>query len=545
MMVHPLAGKPAPPEHNVNIPRLVTAYYSHCPASAVSFGTSGHRGSSLAGSFNEAHILAITQAVCDLRKAESVDGPLFMGMDTHALSEPAFVTALEVLAGNGVDVVIQQGLGYTPTPVISRAILAHNAGRSAGLADAIIITPSHNPPSDGGFKYNAVTGGPAAAETTGAIERCANGLLGRGRDAIRRIPYARALKADTTHMRDLVQPYIRDLAACVDLEIVRDSGIAMGADPMGGAAVGYWGPIAETYGLNIEVVNTAVDPTFGFMPLDHDGSIRMDCSSPYAMARLVNLRHKFDVAFGNDPDADRHGIVTRSGGLLSPNHFLAVAAYYLFEHRSGWAPSAAVAKTLVSSSMLDRLARAMDRPLVEVPVGFKWFVDGLLTGAFGFAGEESAGASFLCRDGSVWTTDKDGIALALLAAEITAATGRDPAEWYAVLESRFGRPVYQRIDTPATAAEKEALRGLSPEMVTASSLAGEAIEQKLTHAPGNGAAVGGLKITAANGWFCARPSGTEDLYKIYAESFLGKEHLTRIQEEARAIVRKALQAAGL
>ena len=544
MMPHPLAGEPVPPEILANIPRLVSAYYVERAASPVSFGTSGHRGSATSGTFNEEHILAIAQAVCEYRRQEGVDGPLFMGMDTHALSEPAFASALEVLAGNGVDVVVQRGSGYTPTPVISRSVLVHNAGRQSGLADAIIITPSHNPPSDGGFKYNAVTGGPASSVATRAIAERANELLGSGLTGVRRIPFARALGASTTHERDLVRPYVSDLPRCVDMEAIRNSGLKLGVDPMGGAAVDYWGVIADHYGLDLEVVNAAVDPRFAFMSVDHDGKIRMDCSSRFAMTPLVGLRHRFDVAFGNDPDADRHGIVTRGGGLLNPNHFLAVAASYLLSRRSAWGGHVAIAKTLVSSAMIDRLVRGMGRKLWEVPVGFKWFVDGLLSGAVGFAGEESAGASFLCRDGSVWTTDKDGIIMALLAAEITAVTGRDPSESYAELECRYGKSVYRRVDMQASPRQKEALGRLSAGMVSAKRLAGEKILQRLTTAPGNGAPIGGLKVTTKSGWFCARPSGTEDIYKIYAESFLGEAHLARIHEEAGRIVGQALESAG-
>ena len=543
-MPHPLAGEPAPPEILANIPRLVSAYYVNGVDGPVSFGTSGHRGSATSGTFNEEHILAITQSVCDYRRQEGVDGPLFMGMDTHALSEPAFATALEVLAGNGVDVVVQRGGGYTPTPVISRSVLVHNAGRQSGLADAIIITPSHNPPSDGGFKYNAITGGPASSLATRAIAERANELLGSGLTGVRRIPVARALAASTTHERDLVQPYVSDLPRCVDMEAIRGSGLKLGVDPMGGAAVDYWGVIAEQYGLDLEVVNSTVDPRFAFMSVDHDGKIRMDCSSSFAMAPLVGHRHRFDVSFGNDPDADRHGIVTRRAGLLNPNHFLAVAASYLLSHRSAWEGHVAIAKTLVSSAIIDRLVRGMGRKLWEVPVGFKWFVDGLLSGTVGFAGEESAGASFLCRDGSVWTTDKDGIVMALLAAEITAVTGRDPSESYAELEARYGRSVYRRVDMPASPRQKDALGRLSPGTVSAESLAGEKILQRLTAAPGNGAPIGGLKVTTRSGWFCARPSGTEDICKIYAESFLGESHLARIHEEAGHIVHQALESAG-
>jgi phosphoglucomutase len=549
MPLHPLAGKPAPRELLVNVPRLVSAYYTRRPDPAdptqrVAFGTSGHRGSSLRGSFQEAHILAISQAIVEFRSAQGTDGPLFLGMDTHALSEPALVSALEVFAAQGVEVRVQQGLGYTPTPVISHAILGWNRGRRGGLADGVVITPSHNPPGDGGFKYNPPHGGPADAAVTGQIEARANQLLEAGLAGVQRVPLERARRADTTVEIDFVTPYVEDLAAAVDLEAVAGAGLKLGVHPLGGAAVAYWGPLAERYRLDLEVVDPTVDPTFGFMTVDKDGKIRMDCSSPWAMASLVAMKDRFDLAFGNDADVDRHGIVTPGGGLMNPNHFLAVAVAYLFAHRPGWPAAAAVGKTLVSTSMLDRVAADLGRPLREVPVGFKWFVDGLLDGSCGFGGEESAGASFLRRDGTVWTTDKDGILLDLLACEITACTGRDPAEQYAALEERFGSPVYQRIDAPATPAEKALLKGLAPEMVTARELAGEPITAKLTRAPGNGAAIGGLKVVAESGWFAARPSGTEDIYKIYAESFRGTEHLTRIQDEARAIVAAALGAGG-
>ena len=550
MPLHELAGQPAPPELLTNIPRLVSAYYTHKPDAAdptqrVSFGTSGHRGSSLAGSFNEDHILAVCQALCEVRAAAGIDGPLLVGMDTHALSEAAFATALEVFAANDVAVRIQDGLGYTPTPVISHAILTYNAGRTEGLADGVVITPSHNPPDDGGFKYNPPSGGPADAATTKTIQDRANALLTDGLRGVRRIPYQRALHADTTHAYDYVTPYVDDLASVVDMDAVAAAGLTLGVDPMGGAGIGYWDPIAETYGLNLEVVNRRVDPAFAFMTVDKDGKIRMDCSSPYAMASLIGLRDRFDVAFGNDPDYDRHGIVTRGAGLLNPNHYLAVAVSYLFQNRPGWRADAAIGKTLVSSSMIDRVAAHLGRRLAEVPVGFKWFVDGLVDGSYGFGGEESAGASFLRKDGTVWTTDKDGIILDLLAAEITARTERDPGEHYAALEAQFGSPVYQRIDAPATPDQKAALKSLSPNMVQAETLAGEVITAKLTHAPGNGAAIGGLKVVTENGWFAARPSGTENIYKIYAESFKGADHLAAIQDEARTIVNAAFKQAGL
>ncbi len=545
MSVHPLAGKPAPRDMLVNVPRLVSAYYTthpdpDDPQQRVSFGTSGHRGSSLKASFNEDHILAIAQAVCEHRQHQGITGPLYVGTDSHALSEPALSSAIEVFAANGQDIVIQDGAGYTPTPVISHAILTYNRGRTTGLADGVVITPSHNPPEDGGFKYNPPSAGPADAQTTRSIQERANHILrGGGRD-VKRWPLAKALKADTTHRRDYVSPYVSDLRNVVDLPAIAGARLRLGVDPLGGATVGYWQPLAEMYGLNLTIVNPSVDPTFSFMPVDRDGKIRMDCSSPYAMAGLIGLKDAFDVAFGNDTDGDRHGIVTRSSGLLNPNHYLAVAIWYLFQHRAGWRPDAAVGKTLVSSSMIDRVTAHIGRRLCEVPVGFKWFVDGLLSGAFGFGGEESAGASFLRLDGTVWTTDKDGLIMDLLAAEITATTGRDPGEHYRSLTEQFGDPVYERIDVPAGALQKQKLERLSPDMVAASELAGEPILAKLTAAPYNGAAIGGLKVVAENGWFAARPSGTEDVYKVYAESFKGPEHLRRILDEARAIVAAAL-----
>ena len=549
MPLHELAGQPAPPELLTNIPRLVSAYYTHKPdadnpTQRVSFGTSGHRGSSLDGSFNEDHILAVCQALCEVRAADGIDGPLYIGMDTHALSEAAFATAVEVFAANGVSIRIQEG-AYTPTPVISHAILGYNASRTSGLADGVVITPSHNPPKDGGFKYNPPTGGAAGTDTTRQIQDRANALLAGGLRGVRRMPYQRALKAGTTQEYDYVRLYVDELIHVVDMEAISRAGLKIGVDPMGGAGINYWDPIAEAYKLNLEVVNRRVDPAFSFMTIDKDGKIRMDCSSPYAMASLVGLKDQYDIAFGNDPDYDRHGIVTRSAGLLNPNHYLAVAIWYLFQNRPGWRTDAAVGKTLVSSSMIDRVAAHLGRRLAEVPVGFKWFVDGLLDGSYGFGGEESAGASFLRKDGTVWTTDKDGLILDLLAAEITAKTGRDPGEHYAALEAQFGSPVYQRIDAPATPDQKAALKTLSPDMVEAETLAGEAITAKLTHAPGNGAAIGGLKVVTENGWFAARPSGTENIYKIYAESFEGTGHLASIQEEARAIVGAAFRRAGL
>ena len=550
MAVHPLAGKPAPRSMLANIPRLVAAYYAIKPDPAdpsqrVAFGTSGHRGSSRLGSFNEDHILATTQAICDYRAGRGLRGPLYLGMDTHALSEPAFMTALEVLAGNGVPTRIQTGRGYTPTPVISHAILTWNRDHPGVLADGIVITPSHNPPEDGGFKYNPPSGGPADTDITKAVETMANAYLEKGLAGVRRRSYTAALAADTTEAYDYVAPYVADLATIVDLPAIKAAGVRIGVDPLGGSGVAFWAPIRERYGLDIELVSDVVDPTFSFMTVDKDGKIRMDCSSPYAMERLIALRDQYAVAFGNDPDYDRHGIVTPSAGLLNPNHYLAVAINYLFRTRTGWRPEAAVGKTLVSSAMIDRVAADLGRPLREVPVGFKWFVPGLLDGSFGFGGEESAGASFLRFDGQVWTTDKDGIILDLLAAEITATTGKDPGEHYRELTARFGEPVYERLDAPANPAQKAALAKLSPEMVTATALAGEAITAKLTRAPGNDAPIGGLKVTTENGWFAARPSGTEDVYKIYAESFKGVDHLRALQEEAREMVAAAFEAAGV
>ncbi|NNK33702.1 MAG: alpha-D-glucose phosphate-specific phosphoglucomutase [Xanthomonadales bacterium] len=548
MALHPLAGKPAPQSILSNIPRLVSRYYAWEPEPGraehqVAFGTSGHRGSSDKRSFNEAHILAISQAVVEFRRGQGIDGPLFLGIDTHALSEPALISAVEVFAANDVTVVIDADSGYTPTPVISHAILCHNRGRSSGLADGVVITPSHNPPMDGGFKYNPPSGGPADTGITAQIESRANELLADA-SGIRRMTAERAFRAEGVHRRDYIRPYVEDLGSVIDMAVIRDSGIRIGADPMGGSGIAYWQPIAEHYGLNLELVNDTVDPSFRFMCVDKDGKIRMDCSSPSAMAGLIGLKDRYDVAFGNDTDFDRHGIVTPSVGLLNPNHYLAVAIRYLFEHRTGWPADAAIGKTLVSSSMIDRIAADSGRRLCEVPVGFKWFVDGLLDGSFGFGGEESAGASFLRQDGSAWATDKDGIIMNLLAAEITARTGRDPGEHYRDLEERFGSPVYERVDAPASPAEKAVLKDLSPDQVTATELAGEAITARLTEAPGNGAAIGGLKVVTENGWFAARPSGTEDIYKIYAESFNGKEHLARIQQEAREIVKAALKGAN-
>ena len=550
MALSELAGKPAPHDLLTNIPRLITAYYTEKPDPAeashkVAFGTSGHRGSSLKCSFNEDHILAICQAIAEQRAEEGITGPLFLGMDTHALSEPAHRTAIEVFAGNGVEVRIQGGGGYTPTPVISFAILSYNAGRTGGLADGVVITPSHNPPEDGGFKYNPPSGGPADTSTTKRVQDRANALLQGGLTEVKRLPYPRGLKAETTQTYDYVTPYIEALATVIDMEAIANAGLKIGADPMGGAGVAYWAPIADRYGLDIDVVNPNVDPTFSFMTVDKDGKIRMDCSSPYAMASLIGLKDRYDVAFGNDPDTDRHGIVTPSAGLLNPNHYLAVAISYLFQNRPDWRADAAVGKTLVSSAMIDRVAADLNRSLAEVPVGFKWFVDGLLSGGYGFGGEESAGASFLRRDGSVWTTDKDGIIMDLLAAEITAKTGRDPGQHYIALTEQFGVPVYERMDAPATSEQQSVLANLSSEQVEAGELAGERITARLTRAPANDAPIGGLKVVTESGWFAARPSGTEPIYKIYAESFRGADHLHRIQKEAQEIVGAAFRAAGL
>jgi phosphoglucomutase len=543
-MPHPLAGTQAPREVLVDVADLLRRYQAEAPdpadpAQRVAFGTSGHRGTSLRRSFNEAHILAVAQAVAEYRARQGTDGPLFLGADTHALSAPAERTALEVLAANGVEVVVSQGGAPVPTPVISHAILAHNRGRRDHLADGVVITPSHNPPEDGGIKYNPPNGGPADTDATGWIERRANELLAAGNAGVRRLPWEAARRAPTTRERDYVRPYARDLAAALDLEVLRGARLRLGADPLGGSNAHYWAVIAEELGLDITVTNPVVDPTFSFMPLDHDGRIRMDCSSPFAMANLVKLKDRFDLAFGNDADSDRHGIVTPSMGLMNPNHYLAVAIDYLFRNRPGWPAAAGIGKTLVSSALIDRVAARLGRRLVEVPVGFKWFVDGLLTGDLGFGGEESAGASFLRRDGTAWTTDKDGIVMDLLAAELRARTGHDPGEHYRALAAELGAPIYARVDAPATPAQKAILKRLSPSAVTATTLAGEPITAKLTRAPGNGADIGGLKVTAANGWFAARPSGTEDVYKIYAESFRDEGHLRRIQEEARAMVSAA------
>ncbi len=547
MKLSPFAGKPAEASTLVDVPRLIAAYYSEIPDPSVpeqrvSFGTSGHRGSSFDHSFNQRHILAITQAICLYREREKIDGPLFMGMDTHALSAPALSTALEVLAANGVETMLAEGDEYTPTPAISHAILTYNQGRKAGLADGIVITPSHNPPQDGGFKYNPPTGGPAESAATGWIQARANELLEDELRGVRRIPVERALRAATTHRHDYLGAYVGDLGNVIDMEAIRAAKISLGADPLGGAGVHYWGRIQEQYGLNLTVVNQTVDPTFRFMTVDWDGQIRMDPSSPYAMRSLIGLKDRFDIAFACDTDHDRHGIVSKSVGLMPPNHFLSAAIFYLFQNRPDWRKDAAVGKTLVSSGMIDRVAAKLGRKLYEVPVGFKWFVAGLLDGSLGFGGEESAGASFARRNGRVWTTDKDGIILALLAAEITARTKRDPGEIYRELTGDFGAPVYDRVDAPATREQKEVLGKLSPEQVRSKDLAGEPIEQILTRAPGNGASIGGLKVAAKSGWFAARPSGTEEIYKVYAESFQGADHLRRILEEAQAMVSDALGA---
>jgi phosphoglucomutase len=547
MDVSPLAGKPAPAQLLVDIPALVAAYYTErpdpsVPAERVAFGTSGHRGSSLERSFNEDHVLAISEAICRYRKGQGIDGPLFLGFDTHALSEPAFRSALEVLAANEVDVMIDARRDYTPTPVLSHAILTHNRGRTTGLADGIVITPSHNPPADGGFKYNPPHGGPADSEVTRWIEDQANALLREGLGGLRRVPYARALQVSTTHPHAYLEAYVGDLESVLDMEAIRSAGLRLGVDPLGGAGVHYWGAIAERYGLNLSVVNEAVDPTFRFMTVDWDGKIRMDPSSPYAMASLLGLRDRFDVAFACDTDHDRHGIVTPSAGLLPPNHYLAVMISFLFSHRGGWREDSAVGKTAVSSAMIDRVAGRAGRRLYEVPVGFKWFVAGLFDGTLGFGGEESAGASFLRRDGTVWTTDKDGITACLLAAEISATLGRDPGEVYQSLAQELGAPAYTRLDVPATAQQKAGLARLTPQQVHLTELGGDPIEAMLTDAPGNGAPIGGLKVTSRNGWFAARPSGTEDVYKIYAESFEDEGHLRRIVAEAQGIVEQVAGA---
>jgi phosphoglucomutase len=546
--IHPLAGKPAPADSLIDVPKLLQDYYTlhpdpNHPLQKISFGTSGHRGSAANSTFNEDHILAATQAVVEYRKSKGINGPLYMGMDSHALSLPAQKTALEVLAAHEVEVFIAPTEGnaqFTPTPVISHAILTYNQGKTQGLADGIIITPSHNPPTDGGFKYNPPSGGPADPEITKWIQDRANELIAGGNKAVKRMSYESALRAPTTHVYDYITPYVSDLSNIIDLEAIRSAGVRIGVDPLGGSNIGYWEPIANHYGLNLTLVNRTVDPTFGFMTLDWDGKIRMDCSSRYAMASLVNIKNDYDIAFGNDTDSDRHGIVTPSVGLMNPNHYLSVCIWYLFNHRSGWSPKTRIGKTLVSSSMIDRVAKEIGREFSEVPVGFKWFVSGLMDGSFGFVGEESAGATFLRKDGTVWTTDKDGIIPGLLAAEITAKTGKDPGLHYQDLTDRLGKPYYNRVDSPATPEQKARLSKLSPEDVKAATLAGDPITDKLTKAPGNGAAIGGLKVTTENGWFAARPSGTENVYKIYAESFKSEAHLEQIISEASEIVNEAL-----
>jgi phosphoglucomutase len=547
MSVSPNAGRPANPADLVDVDQLIRAYHERQPdpvdpAQRVAFGTSGHRGSAFNAAFNEAHILAIVEAVCRHRARRGIDGPLYLGRDSHALSEPAYRSALEVLAAHEVEVMVDAEDGYTSTPAISHAILAWNVGRRAGLADGIVITPSHNPPEDGGIKYNPPNGGPADTDVTGWVQDEANRLIAAGLDGVRRLPFERAVAGPTVHKHDYVSAYVGDLPNVVDLDAIRGAGLKLGVDPLGGASLAFWQAIAERHRLDLTIVNSTIDPTFGFMTLDWDGRIRMDCSSPYAMANLIDLRERYDLAFGNDPDADRHGIVTRAAGLLNPNHFLAVAIAYLYTHRPDWPAGAGVGKTLVSSSLIDRVAADLGRELVEVPVGFKWFVEGLLDGTLAFGGEESAGASFLRRDGAAWTTDKDGPILCLLAAESTAVLGRDPGEQYADLTARFGSPVYRRVDAAATSEQKALLRGLSPTDVESAALAGEPIVAILTTAPGNGAPIGGLKVAAKNGWFAARPSGTEATYKIYAESFLGDEHLGRVLEEAQAMVGRAMAA---
>jgi phosphoglucomutase len=547
--ISPFAGKPADPSILVNIPKLVTAYFTLQPDPAdprqrVVFGTSGHRGSALDGAFNEWHILAITQAICDYRELQNIDGPLFLGMDTHALSEPAFASALEVLAANNIEVMLSEGTAYTPTPAVSHAILTYNRGRETGLCDGIVITPSHNPPDDGGFKYDPPHGGPADSHVTSWIESKANEYLRSALEGVKRMLFAQALRASTTHTYDYLHSYVGDLESVIDATAIRDSKITLGVDPLGGAGIDYWPRIGERYGLNLTVVNESVDPTFRFMTVDWDGKIRMDPSSPYAMQRLIGLKDKFDIAFASDTDHDRHGIVTKGSGLLPPNHFLSVCIHYLFANRNNWGKDVAVGKTVVSSSMIDRVTARLGRRLYEVPVGFKWFVEGLLAGRLGFAGEESAGSSFLQCDGGVWTTDKDGIIPCLLSAEITARLGRDPGEIYRELTRDLGDPVYERIDAPATTEQKAALERLSPADIQITELAGEKVQQILTSAPGDGNSIGGIKVIAKDGWFAARPSGTEEIYKIYAESFLGEDHLRRIQQEAQTIVSKALRRGG-
>jgi phosphoglucomutase len=541
---HPLAGKPVPPSMLANIPRLVTAYFAGKPdpkvaSQRVAFGTSGHRGSAFNLAFNESHILAIAQAVCDHRRAANLTGPLFIGIDTHALAEPALASALEVFAANGVEVMIDAEDGYTPTPAVSHAILAYNKGRKDGLADGVVVTPSHNPPEDGGFKYNPPNGGPADTDITGAIERAANHYLEDNLNGVKRMSYGRARNAPNVHRHDYITPYVADLAEILDMDVIRSAGVKIGIDPLGGAAVRYWEPIIARYCLNATLIRDEVDPTFRFMTVDWDGKIRMDCSSPYAMAQLINMRDSFDVAFANDTDADRHGIVTRSFGLMNPNHFLAASIAFLFEHRPHWRGDSAVGKTIVSSAIIDRVARRIGRKVVETPVGFKWFVDGLISGGFGFAGEESAGASFLRKDGSVWTTDKDGLIMGLLAAEITAKTGRDPSQLFDQLTAELGRPFYARVDAPATPQQKAVFKTLTADKLAMKELGGEPVRAALTAAPGNNQPFGGIKVAADNGWFAARPSGTEDVYKVYAESFRSEAHLKQIQDEARSAIARA------
>jgi phosphoglucomutase len=549
MSLHPLAGKKVPLNMLVSVPQLVSAYYTHTPdpdnpLHAVSFGTSGHRGSSFKNTFNETHVLAICQAISEYRKSAQVRGPLFMGMDTHALSAPALSTAVQVFAGNGVYLKIQQNQGYTPTPVISHAVLTYNRGKKTGLADGVVITPSHNPPEDGGFKYNPPSGGPAGEDITDIIQARANEIISNNLRDVKRISLQKALKSEFVEHHDYILPYVRDLASVIDFKGLKNSGLKIGVDPMGGSGINFWEPIADIYKLNLEIVNPVVDPTFSFMHIDKDGKIRMDCSSAHAMAGLIQMKDKFDIAFGNDPDYDRHGIVTSSTGLLNPNHYLSVAVNYLFTHRPAWKKDIKVGKTLVSSSMIDRITADLGLKLMEVPVGFKWFVPGLLNGTCGFGGEESAGASFLRMDGTVWTTDKDGIILNLLAAEITAVTGKDPGMHYKDLEKKFGQSVYRRIDAPANSAQKKVLKALSPDLVTADTLAGDKIIQKLTHAPGNNASIGGLKVATQSAWFAARPSGTEEIYKIYGESFKGSRHLDQVFEEAEKMVSTVFKNAG-
>ena len=547
--MHPLAGQPATDDLLVNIPRLVSGYYTIQPDQAessqrVAFGTSGHRGTSSKGSFNEAHILAVTQAICEYRRAHGIEGPVFVGMDTHALSEPALISAVEVFVANDLDVMIDQERSYTPTPVISHAVVSYNRSHSK-LADGVVVTPSHNPPEDGGFKYNPPHGGPAGSDVTGWVEQRANGLLADNLSGVNRVSFGQALRSGKVHKYDFITPYVNDLENVLDMEAIASAKLSIGVDPLGGSGLHYWAPIADRYGLGLSLVNKKIDPTFSFMHVDKDGRIRMDCSSPYAMVGLINLKDDFDIAFGNDPDFDRHGIVTRGHGLLNPNHYLAVAIQYLYTHRPQWSPNATIGKTLVSSAMIDRVANGLERTVIEVPVGFKWFVDGLSKGSMSFGGEESAGACFLRRDGNVWCTDKDGFIMALLAAEIMAVTGRSPSEHYQELTQKYGAPVYQRLDAVANDAQKTALSALGPEQVRAEKLAGDPIVACLTHAPGNGAAIGGLKVITERGWFAARPSGTEAVYKIYAESFEGKEHLSRLQNEAQEIVADIFKTNGV